>query len=142
MLSATDVRTMPRGLRIAILAARALLVLTFLMAGGLKIYGLPRLVVEFQQIGLGDWFRYLTGTLEIAGAVSLMIPGAIAVGAALLGCVMIGAIATHVFIFGDSALAASVLLVLCLAVLVTYRHELTSLSRRLQRPAQNTAQGA
>src|SRR5258708_30907048 len=47
----------------------------FLMVGFLKLSGNPQLVGLFQAIGLGQWFRYLTGTLEVAGAVSPFVPG-------------------------------------------------------------------
>ena len=46
----------------------------FLMVGFLKISGDPQLVGLFEAIGIGQWFRYLTGTLEVAGAILLLIP--------------------------------------------------------------------
>ena len=45
----------------------------FLMVGFLKLSGDPQLVGLFEAIGLGQWFRYLTGTLEVAGALLLLI---------------------------------------------------------------------
>jgi uncharacterized membrane protein YphA (DoxX/SURF4 family) len=36
----------------------------FLMVGFLKLSGNAQLVGLFEAIGLGQWFRYLTGTLE------------------------------------------------------------------------------
>jgi uncharacterized membrane protein len=32
------------------------------------------MVQEFAQIGFGQWFRFFTGILEVAGAVGLLIP--------------------------------------------------------------------
>jgi uncharacterized membrane protein len=29
----------------------------------------------FDAIGIGQWFRYLTGGLEVLGAVALLVPG-------------------------------------------------------------------
>ena len=55
----------------------------------------------FAKIGLGDWFRYFTGVLEIAGGVLLMIPFAAKAGAWLLVLCMTGAIVCHLFILGD-----------------------------------------
>ncbi|HEY3154888.1 MAG TPA: DoxX family protein, partial [Candidatus Binatia bacterium] len=46
----------------------------FLMAGFLKLSGNAQLVELFGAIGVGQWFRYLTGTLEVAGAFLLLIP--------------------------------------------------------------------
>jgi|SRR5581483_1917214 len=55
----------------------------------------------FAKIGLGDWFRYFTGVLEIAGGLLLVMPFATKIGAALLVLCMAGAIVCHLFILGD-----------------------------------------
>jgi len=83
----------------------------FLMVGFLKLSGDAQLVGLFQAIGLGQWFRYLTGTLEVAGAILLLIPRTSGLGALLLAVVMVGAVVTHLFIVGGSPLMAIVLLV-------------------------------
>jgi putative oxidoreductase len=103
---------------ISLWAVRGLLALAFAAAGTAKLYGVPMLVEEFEHIGLGQWFRYLTGTLEILGAVLIIIPSTVAFGAALLCCIMIGAIFTHVFVIGGSPLPAIVLL--ALSAIVAY----------------------
>jgi hypothetical protein len=58
----------------------------FLLVGGAKLIGRPDMVALFRDIGLGQWFRYVTGTMEVAGAALLVLPrlsggSAIAVGA-------------------------------------------------------------
>ena len=83
----------------------------FLMVGFLKLSGNPQLVGLFEAIGLGQWFRYLTGTLEVAGAFLLLIPRMSGLGALMLAGVMVGAVVTHVFIVGGSPLMAIILLV-------------------------------
>jgi putative oxidoreductase len=83
----------------------------FLMVGFLKLSGDPQLVGLFEAIGLGQWFRYLTGTLEVAGAFLLLIPRTSGLGALMLAGVMVGAVVTHVFIVGGSPLPAIILLV-------------------------------
>jgi uncharacterized membrane protein YphA (DoxX/SURF4 family) len=55
----------------------------------------------FAKIGLGDWFRYLTGAMEIAGGVLLVIPFTTRVGVVLLVTCMLGAIACHLIVLGD-----------------------------------------
>jgi putative oxidoreductase len=50
------------------------LALLFALVGGQKLIGVPGMVKEFAQIGLGQWFRFFTGTLEVAGAVGFLIP--------------------------------------------------------------------
>jgi hypothetical protein len=61
-------------------------------------------------IGVGQWFRYLTGAIEVAGAVLLLIPSAAAYGAAVLAVTMVGAVITHLFIVGGSPLIPILLL--------------------------------
>jgi putative oxidoreductase len=46
--------------------------LAFIAAGCAKIYGPPAMVAEFDAVGLGQWFRYFTGALEIIGAIMLL----------------------------------------------------------------------
>src|SRR3989454_1721508 len=74
----------------------------FLMVGFLKLSGNAQLVGLFEAIGLGQWFRYLTGTLEVAGAFLLLLPRTSGLGALMLAGVMTGAVVTHVFIVGGS----------------------------------------
>jgi putative oxidoreductase len=88
----------------------------FLMVGFLKLSGNPQLVGLFEAIGLGQWFRYLTGFLEVAGAFLLLIPRASGLGALLLAGVMVCAVATHLFIVGGSPLGAIILLVVTTVV--------------------------
>ena len=83
----------------------------FLMVGFLKLSGNPQLVGLFQAIGLGQWFRYLTGTLEVVGAFLLLIPRTSGLGALMLAGVMVGAVVTHLFIVGGSPLPAIILLI-------------------------------
>jgi uncharacterized membrane protein YphA (DoxX/SURF4 family) len=82
----------------------------FLFAGGLKLAGVPLMVQEFGVIGLGQWFRYFTGTIEVVSAVLLLIPSLAAYGAAALVVTMIGAIMTHLFVIGGSPLIPIILL--------------------------------
>src|SRR3989442_11462337 len=83
----------------------------FLMVGFLKLSGNAQLVGLFEAIGVGQWFRYLTGALEVAGAILLLLPRTSGLGALMLVGVMAGAVMTHVFIVGGSPLMAIILLV-------------------------------
>lgn len=103
---------------ISLWAVRGLLALAFAAAGGAKLYGVPILVAEFEHIGLGQWFRYLTGGLEILGAVLIIVPSTVAFGALLLCCIMTGAILTHLFVIGGSPIPAIVLF--ALSAIVAY----------------------
>jgi len=74
----------------------------FLFAGGLKVAGVPLMVQEFGVIGLGQWFRYFTGGLEVISAVLLLVPSLAFFGALALAVTMTGAILAHLFIIGGS----------------------------------------
>jgi len=84
----------------------------FLAAGGSKLAGVAPMVAAFEKIGVGQWFRYLTGLLEVLGAVGLLVPGFAFYGAALLSTVMVGAIIAHLTVLGGSPVAPIVLLLI------------------------------
>ena len=88
-----------------------LLALVFLGAGGAKLVGVEAMVEEFQKIGIGQWFRYVTGVVEVFGAIALLIPRLSGFGAVTLAGTMMGAIFTHLFIFQNSPVAPLVLFV-------------------------------
>ena len=66
--------------------------LMFLGAGAAKLAGVQALVVEFDQVGLGQWFRYAAGLIEVIGAVLLLVPRTAIYGASLLFVVCLGAL--------------------------------------------------
>jgi hypothetical protein len=108
----------PRWKSVSLWVVRGLLALAFASAGGAKLYGVPMLVEEFQHMGLGQWFRYFTGTLELLGAFLILVPSLAAFGAVLLICIMIGATLMHLFVIGGSPVPALVLL--ALSAIVAY----------------------
>jgi len=83
----------------------------FLMGGFFKLSGDPRMVELFDAIGFGQWFRYVTGSWEVLGAVLLLIPRLSGLGAWLLVGAMLGGVATHLFVVGGSPLPAIMLLI-------------------------------
>lgn len=106
----TTVRTAPRlrtaALWILQLAAAGM----FLFAGTLKLTGAPMMVQLFGAIGIGQWFRYLTGMIEVVGALLLLAPSLALFGAVPLALTMVGAVITHLFIVGGSPAIPVVLL--------------------------------
>lgn len=75
-----------------------ILALGFLMFGAMKL-GSKQMVDEFTRYGMPQWFRVITGLLEIAGA-ALLVAGIwndslIAIGGLLLAVIMVGAVITH-----------------------------------------------
>ncbi len=106
------------------LGLRALLTLAFVGAGGAKLAGVEMMVQTYDAIGLGQWFRYFTGIVEIVGVVLLWLPNRQVVGAALLGATMVGAVLVHWFILGPSALPAIGLGLVASAILYIYRTQI------------------
>jgi putative oxidoreductase len=105
-----------KAINLTIWGVRILAAFAFLAAGGSKLAGAPDMVNMFEKVGFGQWFRYFTGSLEITGAVLLLVPRTAAIGGGLLAMVMIGAIGTHLFLIGGSPVPAVVLLVLAVTV--------------------------
>jgi putative oxidoreductase len=104
----------------------------FLAAGLAKLAGAPFMVGIFEQIGIGQWFRILTGVVEVTGAVALLIPGFASIGALWLGGTMVGAVATHLFVLHSSPAAAIVLGLLNTAIIYLRRDELVDLLERIK----------
>ena len=64
------------------------------------------MVQLFGAIGVGQWFRYFTGAVEILGAVLLLIPAMGFFGGLLLVATMVCAIATHLTLVGGNPVPA------------------------------------
>jgi putative oxidoreductase len=105
-----------KALNLTIWGVQILTALAFLAAGGSKLSGAPAMVGMFEKIGFGQWFRYVIGSLEVVGALLLLLPRTAAIGAWVLATVMIGAIGTHLLMIGGSPIPAVVLLVLAITV--------------------------
>ena len=105
-----------KALNLMVWGVQILTALAFLAAGGSKLSSAPAMVDMFEKIGFGQWFRYVTGSFEVIGAVLLLLPRTAAIGGWLLTAVMIGAIGTHLFIIGGSPIPATVLLLLAITV--------------------------
>ena len=52
----------------------------------------PMWVRLFDRIGFGQWFRYLTGVMQIAGGLLTLVPRLSIAGIAILACTMAGAV--------------------------------------------------
>ncbi|HEV2363319.1 MAG TPA: DoxX family protein [Caulobacteraceae bacterium] len=76
---------------IAAWVLKALLAVVFLFSAAEKLSGQPVTVAMFDKLGLGQWFRYVTGSLELVGALLLMWPKTSFWGALALLSVCIGA---------------------------------------------------
>jgi hypothetical protein len=106
----------------AVLVARIAAAGMFFLADTLKLTGAIAMVQLFNAIGVGQWFRYLTGTIEVVSAVLLL--GAIAgfFGAVALAVTMVGAVLTDLFIVGGNPALPVVLLVTTAAIAERHYH--------------------
>ena len=111
---------------------RGLLALVFMAAGGAKLAGVPVFVEGFEALGMGQWFRYVTGIVEVAGAIFLWWPKRQVIGAALLGATMVGATLANLLAIGDSVVPSLVLGALCATVLYLHRDQIASLFETTQ----------
>ncbi|NOZ31574.1 MAG: DoxX family protein [Alphaproteobacteria bacterium] len=103
------------------LALKILAAAAFLAAGSAKLVGAEFMVTLYETLGVGQWFRYVTGAIEVIGAVLLFVPGRQGFGAGLLMVTMIGAMLSHVFILGVDTMPPSVVLFIITAI-ITYTH--------------------
>ncbi len=105
---------------------QGLLALAFLMAGSTKLLGIPMQVDSFKRYGYPQWFRLVTGAVEVTGAAGMVVGvwvAEIAIAAGFwLAATMVGAVYTDLFRRGGAspsrAAAPAVLLALAVAVAV------------------------
>ena len=109
------------------------LAVMFVMSGANKLIGTPDMIGLFEAIGIGQWFRYVTGIIELVAATLLIIPRLAIFGALTLAGVMGGALLTHLFIIGGAPWMALMYLVFSLIVIWFRRDELKQI------PAAQTA---
>jgi putative oxidoreductase len=109
---------------IALWLTQVALAVMFLMAGGSKLAGVPAMVSMFDTVGLGQWFRYVTGVIEVTSGIAPLVPSAAIVGALLLIPTMLGAIVTNVFVVHTSPVMPLLLLLVAAAVAWARRHQL------------------
>jgi uncharacterized membrane protein YphA (DoxX/SURF4 family) len=95
-------KTRQRATSGALWAVQALLGLSFVSGGILKVSGDPAMVELFTTIGAGQWLRYLVGALEIAGGVGVLIPRLSGLAALGLVALMVGATVTNLFVIEES----------------------------------------
>ncbi|HBO1345082.1 DoxX family protein [Pseudomonas aeruginosa] len=110
---------------------RILAAAAFIAAGSAKLAGVPMLVAIFDQIGIGQWFRIVTGLIEVIGGIALLVPATAGLGGLLLSATMAVAVLTHLFLIGGSAVPAFVLLAITATIVWLHRDEVAA---RLGRP--------
>ena len=109
---------------------KLLLAVAFVSAGLAKIAGVEMMVATFDAVGIGQWFRYLTGAIEVGAAILLWVPGKQFVGAGLLLATMVGATFAHIFILGtDTMVPATALGALSAIIAYGNRNQIATLTQ-------------
>jgi putative oxidoreductase len=98
-----------------------LVAVVFAAAGGAKLMGNSGMVQEFSQIGIGQWFRYFTGMLEVSGAVGVLIPKFRFRAALQIAAVMAGATITNLFILHIPVLAGLTVALMALVLTLAWQ---------------------
>lgn len=90
----------------------------FALVGYTKFDSDPRgeWVQIFEQIGVGQWLRYLTGIMQVGGAILLLSRRTLTVGAAMLACTMAGAAFVDLFIMTSPIVIVPLLLLMIIIV--------------------------
>jgi putative oxidoreductase len=98
--------------------------LVFLMAGFSKVSGAKQLVESFEHLKLPQWFRTITGLLQLVGVAALIagiwVTNAAVFGGAWIAIIMFGAIVSHVRVKDSFAKMGAPIVLLILALLVVF----------------------
>jgi putative oxidoreductase len=135
-LSLDHTATRGRALSAALWTGQIVLAIFFAVTAAPKLLGDPTAVASFESIGFGQWFRYLTGACELAGAIGLLIPRLSGLAALGLTGVMVGATVTNLFLLSGMAPVAIVTVLLGVVFLLiarARRPETTALVGALRR---------
>lgn len=90
----------------------------FFSVGSSKFGAHSSWIKIFEQIGLGQWFRYATGILQIIGAALVLIPRTSLFGLGILASTMAGAVTVWLVVFHapDNAVIPGIILIALAAV--------------------------
>ena len=124
----------------SLLWAAQILMAAFVVFGAAapKLTGSHQAVQEFGLIGAGQWFRYLVGTVELAGAIGLLMPWLAGLAAAGLAADMVGATITNATVLRNTTFGPNVWMtaILCAVfVLLAYgrRQQIKGLAVAIRR---------
>ena len=105
---------------------RILMAALFLFASLMKLTGKPDMVAEFDMIGLGQWFRYLTGLLEVVGGIGILVPSVSVFGGILLLAVDAGAFVAQVAVLHMDWIHTIVIGAILGTVIYLQRHQISN----------------
>jgi len=115
-----------RSKTIALWMLRILMAALFLFASYMKLTDNPMMVDEFNTIGLGQWFRYFTGALELAGGIAILVPSVSVFAALVLLAVDAGAFITQIAVLHGDWIHTVVIGAILASVIYLQRHHFGS----------------
>ena len=106
--------------RVMATVPRLLLGAVFILIGWTKFGAHSTWVPLFQKLGLGQWFRYLAGIMQVGGGALALFRRTAIAGAALIACTMAGAVIADAFVlnYGLAAVIPFALLAFAVGVAV------------------------
>jgi uncharacterized membrane protein len=78
-------------------SVRSFLALVFILIGIAFLLRSESTLGLFEQIGLGEWLRYVAGFSAISGGILLLFPSRAVVGSAMATAMSLGALLVHAF---------------------------------------------
>lgn len=124
-----------RRMNVTLWVVQALTAAFFLVSAVPKLIAHPSATAVFDKIGFGDWFMYLVGSLELAGAIALLVPLLAGLaGLAFIG-LMVGAFITQITVMDGKNAATPVIVAVVVGFIAWGRRGRTTelLSRLLHR---------
>jgi putative oxidoreductase len=92
------------------------LAILFIVAGTVKLGGLPFMVALFRDLGFGQWLRYVTGLVELTGGLALISGRQQYLAALALAVIMVGATDASVVVFDRSPIPPFITFLALLAI--------------------------
>ena len=117
-----------KALNVTLWTLQVLVALAFVAAAAGKLLGSPDMIALFDAVGVGQWFRYVTGLLELLGALLLIVPRRAVLGSVLLAAVMAGAVVAHLTVLHTVPTAPLVLLTLTAMIAWGRRSQMAGLA--------------
>lgn len=102
---------------------QCLLIVVFLMTGLMKLTGNKQQVEAFNHLNLPQWFRVVTGWVQLVGAAGLVIgfwhSGVTSIAGVWLAVTMLGGVITHVRANDPITKAMPAFILAILAIIIT-----------------------
>jgi len=116
-------KPMAKVANVTLTALSILLALVFVYTSYTKFSGSAVSIQTFDEIGVGQWLRYVTAGLELAGAIGLLIPKLTGLAAACLTALLVGAVLSQVLLVSEPSVATPAVLMLLTGLLAWFRRD-------------------